>query len=71
MSLWLYNDRRERPSCGSERMITTNSTSCKHHGEKMKRTCPGCLTVEITRLRKERDYYKAQYDGCVVCQEMM
>lgn len=52
-------------------MITTNSTSCKHHGEKMKRTCPGCLTVEITRLRKERDYYKAQYDGCVVCQEMM
>lgn len=24
----------------------------------MKKSCPRCLTVEITRLRKERDYYK-------------
>ena len=42
-------------------MITTDSTSCKHHGEKMKRSCPGCLTVEITRLKRERDYWRSRW----------
>ena len=41
-------------------MIPTEATLCKHHGDKPKGTCPGCLRVEINKLKKERDYYKAQ-----------
>ena len=43
-------------------MIPTEATLCKHHGDKPKGTCPGCLRVEINKLKRERDYYKAQYD---------
>jgi len=42
-------------------MIPSEATLCKHHGDKPKGTCPGCLRVEINKLKKERDYYKAQY----------
>ena len=45
-------------------MIPKGSTLCKHHGDKPKGTCPGCLRVRINQLENKVKLLETKLGKC-------